>query len=85
MNLTTRDVNIGDNNHHANWFDCIRTRRQPSCSEEIGHRGASLGHLTIIGYRLGQPLAWDPDAERFQGNDAANRLLGRATRSPWYL
>lgn len=85
MKLTTREVNIGDNNHHANWFDCIRTRRQPSCSEEIGHRDASLGHLSIIGFRVGQPLTWDPQTEQFQGNDAANRLLGRVTRSPWRL
>jgi predicted dehydrogenase len=85
MKLTTRDVNIGDNNHHENWFDCIRTRRQPSCSEEIGHRGASLGHLSIIGFKVGQSLTWDPQTERFQGNDAANRLLGRSIRSPWRL
>jgi len=85
MKLTTREVNIGDNDHHENWFDCIRTRRQPNCSEEIGHRGASLGHLSIIGYRVGQSLTWDPVTEQFQGNDAANRLLGRSTRSPWRL
>ncbi len=85
MKLTTREVNIGDNNHHENWFDCLRTRRQPSCGEEIGHRGASLGHLSIIGFKVGQSLTWDPQAERFQGNDAANRLLGRSIRSPWRL
>lgn len=85
MKLTTREVNIGDNNHHANWFDCIRTRRQPSCSEEIGHRGASLGHLTILGYKLQRPLRWDPVKEEFLGDDAANRLLSRSNRSPWHI
>ncbi|HSV99355.1 MAG TPA: Gfo/Idh/MocA family oxidoreductase [Sedimentisphaerales bacterium] len=85
MKLTTREVNIGDNNHHANWFDCIRTRRQPSCSEEIGHRGASLGHLSIIGYKLQRSLQWDPVKEEFPGDDAANRLLSRSTRSPWHI
>ncbi|MBP8912258.1 MAG: Gfo/Idh/MocA family oxidoreductase [Phycisphaerae bacterium] len=85
MKLTTREVNIGDNNHHANWFDCIRTRRQPSCSEEIGHRGASLGHLSIIGYKLQRSLWWDPVKEEFPGDDAANRLLSRSTRSPWHI
>jgi len=85
MKLTTREVNIGDNNHHENWFDCVRTRRQPSCGEEIGHRGASLGHLSVIGFKVGQSLTWDPQTEQFQGNDAANRLLGRSIRSPWRL
>ena len=85
MKLTTRQVNPGDNNHHANWFDCIRTRRQSSCGPEIGHRSASLGHLTIIAYRLGRSLKWDPDMEAFVGDEAATRLLARSVRSPWNL
>ncbi len=85
MKLTTREVNPGDNNHHANWFECIRTRRPPSCGAEVGHRGASLGHLTIITYKLQRSLKWDPVKEEFPGDEAANRLLGRALRSPWHL
>ncbi|MCH7557295.1 MAG: Gfo/Idh/MocA family oxidoreductase [Planctomycetes bacterium] len=85
MKLRTRQVNIGENNHHANWFECIRTRRQPSCDEEIGHRSASLGHLTIIAYKLQRSLKWDPAKEEFLGDEAANRLLFRAMRSPWRL
>ncbi len=85
MKLTTRQVNIGENNHHANFFDCVRTRRQPSCSEEIGHRSASLGHLTIIAHTLERSLKWDPAAEEFIGDDAANRLLSRARRAPWRI
>ncbi len=85
MKLRTRQVNIGQNNHHANWVDSIRTRRAPSCHEEIGHRSASLGHLTIIAYKLGRSLKWDPVEEEFPGDDQANRLLGRAMRSPWRI
>jgi hypothetical protein len=84
MKLKTREVNIGENNHHANWFDCIRTRRPPSCPEELGHRSASLGHLTIIAYKLQRSLRWDPEREEFPGADAANRLLSRSMRSPWH-
>ncbi len=85
MKLTTRDVNIGDNNHHANWFECIRTRRTPNCPEEIGHRGASLGHLAIIAYKLQRSLQWNPATEQFVNDDSANRLCGRAMRSPWRM
>lgn len=85
MKLTTREVNIGDNNHHANWFECIRTRRTTSCPEEIGHRGASLGHLAIIAYRLQRSLQLDPAKEEFPGDDGANRLCFRASRSPWRI
>jgi hypothetical protein len=85
MRLKTRQVNIGENNHHANWLDCIRTRRRPSTDEEIGHRSASLGHLTIIAHTLRRSLKWDPAAEEFLGDDTANRLLFRAMRAPWRI
>jgi hypothetical protein len=83
MKLKTREVVIGANNHHANWFECIRRRAQPSCHEEIGHRSASLGHLVILAYKLGRSLKWDPVHEEFLGDDAANRLRSRAMRVPW--
>jgi hypothetical protein len=80
MNLKTRRVNIGDNDHHANWLECIRTRQQPSTDEELGHRTATLGHLTIIAYKLQRSLKWDPVKEEFPGDAEANRLLWRARR-----
>jgi hypothetical protein len=64
LKLKTREVS-GANNHHANWFECIRTRRQPSSHAEIGHRSASLGHLVAAAYRSGKSLAWDPVKEIF--------------------
>ena len=85
MKLRTRQVNIGENNHHTNWFECIRTRRRPSCDEEIGHRSASLGHLTIITHKLQRSLKWDPAREEFLGDEAANRLRSRAMRAPWRI
>ena len=85
MKLKTREVNIGENNHHTNWFECIWTRRQPSCDEEIGHRSASLGHLTIIAYKLQRSLKWDPAKEEFLDDDQANRLCRRAMRSAWHV
>ena len=81
--LKTREVNIGANNHHANWFECIRSSGQPSAHEEIGHRSASLGHLVAIGFQLGRSLRWEPVQEVFVGDDEANRLLSRARREPW--
>jgi Oxidoreductase family, NAD-binding Rossmann fold/Oxidoreductase family, C-terminal alpha/beta domain len=85
MDLKTREVNIGANDHHANWLECIRTRKRPYCDEELGHRTASIGHLTNIAFWTGQSLKWDPVNEEFSGNDAANRLRSRATRAPWRI
>jgi hypothetical protein len=85
MGMRSREVNVGSNNHHANWLECIRTRQSPSSDEELGHRSASVGHLANIAFWTGQSLRWDPEGERFVGNDAANRLLTRSTRAPWRL
>lgn len=85
MKLATREVNIGSNNHHANWFECIRTRQSPSSHEEIGHRSASLGHLATISYTLERSLSWNPAAEEFPNDPDANRLRSRAMREPWRL
>jgi len=85
IKLTTREVNIGQNNHHANWLECIRSRQTPSSDEEIGHRSASIGHLAFIADRLGRSLKWDPVKEEFVGDDEANRFRSRAMRSPWRM
>jgi hypothetical protein len=85
MNLPTREVNIGANNHHTNWFDCLRTRARPSSHEEIGHRSASLGHLATISYTLERSLKWHPIQEEFKGDEQADRLRSRAMREPWRL
>lgn len=79
----TDEVNIGSNNHHANWLECIHSRQAPSANEEIGHRSACLGHLANIACWTGRSLRFDPVRERFIADEAANRLLSRAMRAPW--
>jgi len=84
MKLKTREVS-GANNHHENWFECMRTRKQPSSHEEIGHRAASLGHLVAASFRLERSLKWNPAKEVFEGDDQANALLACPMREPWLL
>lgn len=81
------DVRLYDdtNDHHRNFLDCIRTRRQTVAHAEAGHRTSSLCHLANISLLTGRKLRWDPAAERFQGDDRANALVGRAMRPPWSL
>jgi predicted dehydrogenase len=80
MKMDQRAVHPGDNNHHDNWFSCMRSRQQPSADAELGHRAAALGHLTIIAYRMGRSLKWDPRQEVFPDDDMANGLLKRTRR-----
>ncbi|HOH30051.1 MAG TPA: hypothetical protein PLC40_10265, partial [Candidatus Hydrogenedentes bacterium] len=84
-NAWEHDVALGDKDHHGNWFECIRTRNKPHSHEGIGHRAASLGHLTMITYKLGRSLKWDPVNEIFPEDEQANRLLRRARRAPWSI
>jgi len=71
--------------HWANWLQCIASRRRPVMDVETGHRVTCWSHLGNIAYRTGRKLHWDPAAERFIGDDQANRLLQTAYRQPWRL
>jgi len=71
------------NNHHRNWFDCIRTRKRPACDVAVGCRSTIVSHLGCIAYWTGRPLKWDPAKEEFVGDQRANRLRSRGMRSPW--
>jgi len=84
MKLKTRRIS-GANNHHDNWFSCIKSRKRPSSYEEIGHRAASLGHLVTASFRLGRSLKWDPAKELFKDDNEANALLSYSMREPWHL
>ncbi len=70
-------------NHMGNFFDCLRSRKQPICDAEIGHRSATVCHLSVISLRLGRKVRWDPMAEKIIDDPAANNLLAREMRTPW--
>jgi predicted dehydrogenase len=67
-------------NHMGNFFDCVRTRQTPLADVASQHRSVSTCHLANISMRLGRPLRWDPQAERFVGDDEADGWLARPQR-----
>lgn len=69
--------------HYGNWLDCIVSRRQPICPVEIGHRGCTVCLISHIAMKIPGRLEWDPRAERFRNNDAANAMLSRPQRYPY--
>lgn len=69
--------------HLRNWLDCIKTREEPICSAETGHRTATVCHLANIGYKLRRKLTWDPAKEEFPGDAEANALTTRKPRAGW--
>ncbi len=72
-------------NHMANFFECVRSRKDPIACVEVGHRSASICHLAAISVRLGRKLQWDPAQERFVGEGASegNGLAVREMRKPY--
>jgi predicted dehydrogenase len=69
--------------HMANFFDCLETRKQPICHVEIGHRSATVCHLGVAAVKLRRPLKWDPVNQEFIGDAEANGLLAREQRKPY--
>ena len=87
------DSQIGPNELHfpllhekRDFLDAVKTRGQTLADAEVGHRTASLGHLGHIAIQVGRTLKFDPDKERFVGDDEANKMLALPPgRSPWTL
>jgi predicted dehydrogenase len=71
--------------HMGNFFDCVRSRKDPISKVEDGHRSAVIGHLIIASLRSGQKLQWDPVNEKFVGDNAAEgmKYFGREMRKPY--
>jgi predicted dehydrogenase len=71
--------------HHGNWLECVRTRKQPIAPVEVAHRACSACLLHHIAMKIHRKLYWDPLKERFKNDDEANALLSRPQRPPYAL
>jgi predicted dehydrogenase len=70
---------------HRNFLDCVKSRKDPYFSVEIGHRVSTVCHLANISLLLGRPLNWDPNKEVFINDVQANQMCQRSMRGPWHL
>ena len=52
---------------------------------EIGHRTATICHLSGIAERLRRPIEWDPAKEQIINDAAAERWFDRPRRTPYVL
>ena len=69
--------------HHGNWLESIKSRKQPISPIEIGHRSCSTCLLHHIAMKLKRKIYWDPMNERFLNDDEANTMLNRPHRFPY--
>lgn len=65
--------------------DSIRSRKKFALNECNGHRSSTIVNLGVIALRLGRTLHYDPVAQRFHDDEAANRLIHQPMRAPWTL
>ena len=47
--------------HLAEFFDCVRSRKECTENAEVGHHAAAAGHMVNLSYRSGKKLYWDAD------------------------
>ncbi len=73
--------------HFKNFFDAVRSRNHKMLVADIeeGHKSCVIPHLANIAYRTGRTLEFDPESERFVGDDEANAMLSRNYRSPYVV
>jgi myo-inositol 2-dehydrogenase/D-chiro-inositol 1-dehydrogenase len=85
-NLRDRIAGLPDPEPQLTDFsEAVRTRRPFALNERNGHRSCTLVNLGKIAVRLGRPLRFDPEKQRFVGDDEANRLAEQRMRAPWHL
>jgi predicted dehydrogenase len=48
---TVLEPQARDQNHMANFIDCVRSRKQPNASVELGYKTAVVAHMSNLSYR----------------------------------
>ena len=70
-------------NHHKNWLEAVRSRKQPLAPAHVAHRSGSACIVSWIAMKLNRPLTWDVKTEAFVKDDEANAMLSRPERAPY--
>jgi predicted dehydrogenase len=72
------------NDHMGNFFECLRSRKDPICHVDVGASSVNVCHIGNISLRLGgKKLQYNPSKRQFEGDDEANKMLSREMRKPY--
>ena len=84
--LAPSDVHLrATESHHDNFLNAIKTRKRTIADVEIGHRTATICHLSAISERLNRTIKWDPSSETIIGDPEASKWMDRPRRAPYTL
>ena len=61
--LDAKTHSDGTNEHFQNFFDCVRSRKEPNCPFELGYRSAIACQMAIRSYHEGRKMNWDAENE----------------------
>ncbi|MGQ9730837.1 MAG: Gfo/Idh/MocA family protein [Candidatus Zipacnadales bacterium] len=71
--------------HQRNFLDCVKSRALTESNLPYVRVMTIPMHLGCISFRLKRKLTWEAETEQFVDDEAANALLSRPYRAPWYL
>jgi predicted dehydrogenase len=60
--LTERSFRDGTITHVENFFECVKSRKEPNAPVETGVAAARAGHIGNLAYRRGGQTTWPPKA-----------------------
>lgn len=69
--------------HLVNFFECIKSRKDPNCTIENGRLVAAYAHMGNIALRTNSRLFWNENNKNFGDNNAANTLITNKYRKHW--
>ena len=72
-------------NHHNNFMDGIRTRKDPAAPIEAGHRATAISLVADTATRLKREVTFDWDKEKYVKDPAADNMLVRSMTAPWRI
>jgi predicted dehydrogenase len=72
-------------NHHGNWLESVKSRKEPIAPVEVAHRSCSACLLHHMAMKVKRKLYWDPEQEKFKNDDEANAMLSRSQRDPYIV
>jgi predicted dehydrogenase len=58
--LTAHSFRDGTITHMENFFECVKTRKEPNAPVEAGVAAARAGHIANLAYLHGGQIAWPP-------------------------
>jgi predicted dehydrogenase len=69
--------------HHGNWLEAIRDKKETIAPVEEAHRACSACLLHHIAMKLKRKIYWNPAKEEFKNDEEANKMLSRTQRKAY--